>query len=697
MDHSCPRCRIDLPEGAKFCVACGADLRDDDDFHFTAPDPLIGQVVADRYHILELVGRGGMGVVYKVEHVRMGKLMAMKLLHGELARDREVVKRFKTEATAVSRLSHANTVQVFDFGRSDGLMYLIMEFIEGVELARLLREKGPLSFPRCAAIVSQVCASLAEAHDLGIIHRDLKPENVLLRRTRDGQEQVKVLDFGLAKLRETEERTETTHHGVLVGTPHYMSPEQIRGDDIDQRCDIYSLGALMFKVLSGEPPFPANTPVAVLTKHLSESTPSLLKQHPDLDVPETADTMISRCLAKSADDRYQKIDEVREELLAYLAEVDAVDLVPPDSGIMPRVAVRRRRSEKAGNNVPTETPTGAMRVGDRLIQIGSRGEFERFERSIKVKRALSWLAASLLVLSVVLLGVWQLAHFLGLDVAVDLRHRLFAVDHRSEREPNNEPNEAERLYTDVVVEGHLGKRVSLTESDRDWFIIRNEGAERRVLKAELTPIPQMDLVLQAVVFDRSGSTTIAESNVGGPGEGEAISGVSINRSGLFILVREEWVLGRPPTENVSDSYRLRAELLDPEEHEGEPNDLVGSASKLRMNSTIRGAVGEPGDVDFYCVVGEATPAGKQIRAVVRPPAGELSLAMASASGDDTATDGDEGTLRLVLSKGRCFSVRASDGERSEPFQEYEVHAELVKAAGSGRAALAPAPVQQKVR
>jgi hypothetical protein len=200
----------------------------------------------------------------------------------------------------------------------------------------------------------------------------------------------------------------------------------------------------------------------------------------------------------------------------------------------------------------------------------------------------------------------------------------------------------------------------------------------------------MDLVLQAVVFDRSGSTTIAESNVGGPGEAEAIAGVSISRSDLYILVREEWVLGRPPTENVSDSYRLRAELLDPEEHEGEPNDMVGSASKLRLNSTIRGSVGRPGDVDYYCVVGKAPPAGKRIRAVVRPPTGELSLSLASVDGDSLAAGDEDGTLRLVLSKERCFSVRASDGEMAEPFSEYQVSAELVKAGDNGRAALAPA-------
>jgi serine/threonine-protein kinase len=689
MDQSCLRCGTDLPEGANFCVACGADQREDDDFRFATPDPLIGQIVADRYHILELVGRGGMGVVYKVEHVLMGKLMAMKLLHGELSRDKEVVRRFKREATAVSQLSHPNTVQVFDFGRSDGLMYLIMEYIEGVELARLIRDRGPLPITRCAAVLSQVCASLAEAHDLGIIHRDLKPENVLLRRNREGLDQVKVLDFGLAKLREAEERSDTTCHGVLVGTPHYMSPEQIRGDDIDQRSDIYSLGALMYKVLCGDPPFPANTPVAVLTKHLSEPPPSVRDRFPDLDIPLAADGLIRQCLSKSPDQRPQTIDEVREELIFFLTEADAVDMLPSDSGLMPRLSSRPRRTEPgeaAGPNGQAKTPTGALRVGRRVLEIGSRGEFERFERSLVVKQIVSWVVVGLVVLVVLGVGAWQAAVVLGVDAAIDLHHRFFSTGQRAEREPNDVPSRAERLWVDTVVRGTVGKRVSLTESDRDWFLLRNEGAERRVLRAELDAIPEMDLVLEAVLFDSTGSTTIAEANAGGPGEGEVITGVLVSRPNVYLLVREEWILGRPPRENVSDFYQLRVELLDPEGHEAEPNDQPRSASKVRAGGVMRGAVGQPDDEDCYCVVGDGPgPEATRYTAVVLPPS-EVALAIEPVSGEARAREVDGGALELDLGPDRCFRITARDAGVWDPRARYEVRAE--PAVGDGAA---PAP------
>lgn len=586
---SCPRCGSDLPKGANFCVGCGHDLRDGDgEFQFKPPDPLIGQTVADRYHILELVGRGGMGVVYKVEHVRMGKLMAMKLLHGELARDREVVKRFKREATAVSRLSHPNTVQVFDFGRSDGLMYLIMEFIEGRELARLVRQRGPISFERCAAIVAQVCSSLTEAHELGIIHRDLKPENVLLRKTRDDQELVKVLDFGLAKLRETEERAETTCQGVLVGTPHYMSPEQIRGDEIDPRSDIYSLGALIYKVLCGEPPFPASTPVAVLTKHLSEPPPSICEKFPELEIPEAADDIIQRCLDKEASNRYQTVGEIREALLNYLAREGSSSLLPSDSSIMPAVSPRReKKPSRPAEDVDEtpKTPTGAMRIGNRLIEIGSRGEFERFERVLRARRVFSWIAASAAVLALLCIGIWQAMVYLDVEAALSLHHRLFEPSDRQEREPNDEPAQAERMWTGITIQGNVGKRVSLTESDRDWYLVRNEGGQPRVLNAKLAPIPRMDLVLEAIVFDSSGPRTLAESNEGGPGEGESLQGISIEDEKVYLLVREEWMLGRPPTENVSDFYSLSAEL----EEVGGGDEAGAERAQLRSSKAADSA------------------------------------------------------------------------------------------------------------
>lgn len=571
--QNCPRCRTVLTEPANFCVACGHDLRDEEgDFRFVPPDPLMGRVVADRYRILELVGRGGMGVVYKVEHVRMGKLMAMKLLHGELSRDREVVKRFKREATAVSLLSHPNTVQVFDFGRSEGLMYLVMEFIEGVELARMIRDEGPMDFTRCAIIVSQVCSSLAEAHEKGIIHRDLKPENVLIRESRDGSLMVKVLDFGLAKLRETEERAETTHQGVLVGTPHYMSPEQIRGEEIDSRSDIYSLGAMMYKALSGEPPFKASTPVAVLTKHLNEPAPSLNENHPENRIPIGANRLILRCLDKRQKNRFQSVDEIKEELQRLLHEAGSSYEIPSDSGVARRAKVEKLKKkssktplslEESRETVPA-IPDGALRVGDRLIEISSKDEFDQFEKKLSRRRGFAWTVMVFFALALVgVIAVYAMLQ-LGVGPGQDLRSS-FGLVSEVEREPNNQPADAVQLLPGHVIKGTVGRRVSKTESDRDWFVVRTEAGAQRMLHVKLDPVPRMNLVLQAVVFERTQPRTLAEANDGGPGEGELITGVLLEGPEVFLLVREEWLMGRPPTENVSDFYSLRIDLLEPGE------------------------------------------------------------------------------------------------------------------------------------
>jgi serine/threonine-protein kinase len=231
----CPACGRVSGSDVRFCATCGFRFKPGDDEAEAPPggremrdeaDPLIGRTIADRYQIVELIGRGGMGVVYRVEHTRIAKAMAMKLLHGELARDKEIVRRFRREAEAVSKLDHQNTVQVFDFGRAEGMTYLVMELLPGKDLGAILQHEGTISFARMAHIAEQICASVQQAHDRGIVHRDLKPENVRILSRRDDPEFVKVLDFGLAKLRESEEtaRASITREGFLVGTPTTWRP-----------------------------------------------------------------------------------------------------------------------------------------------------------------------------------------------------------------------------------------------------------------------------------------------------------------------------------------------------------------------------------------------------------------------------------------------------------------------------------------
>ena len=283
-----------------FCGACGFNLTGPLDGH-AFRDPLIGAVVGERYRLLSRIGMGGMGSVYKAEHVRMGKIVAVKLLHGDLSRNESMIRRFTREARAASRLSSPHTVSVFDYGQSDGLVYLVMEFLQGKDLGQVMRSVDTLGLQRTARIVKEVSDSLTEAHEHGIVHRDLKPENIFLcAQISDEEGVVKVLDFGLAKLHEIrEESLVDTQHGNIIGTPYYMSPEQISGGEVDARSDVYSLGAVIFKLLTGSPPFPHDNPVVVLGRHLSAPVPLISEFNADLEI---VDHVMTKALAKEPAD-----------------------------------------------------------------------------------------------------------------------------------------------------------------------------------------------------------------------------------------------------------------------------------------------------------------------------------------------------------------------------------------------------------
>jgi serine/threonine protein kinase len=208
----------------------------------------LGTIVDGRYRVLEAIGRGGMGVVYKVEHVRMGKIAAMKVLHRDLADDPDVIQRFEREAAAVSRLQHPNAVQVFDFGAAQGALYLIMEYVRGQDLATIVERDGPLPFARAAPLLTQILGALGEAHELGIVHRDLKPDNVLVTRTTGGRDFAGVLDFGWQA---GPRRAPTSAISRRSSARRTMAPERIRGDEVDARTDVYAMGALMYRLSPG--------------------------------------------------------------------------------------------------------------------------------------------------------------------------------------------------------------------------------------------------------------------------------------------------------------------------------------------------------------------------------------------------------------------------------------------------------------
>jgi tRNA A-37 threonylcarbamoyl transferase component Bud32/tetratricopeptide (TPR) repeat protein len=274
-------------------------------------DPLIGLTIADRYRVLAPLGRGGMGAVYKVEHVMMKKELALKLLHPELGRLDEVSKRFEREAEAAARLDHANIISVTDFGRTpEGQLFLVMELLHGPSLAEVIRPGGehgqPLGVERSLHIMRQVLRALDHAHASGIVHRDLKPENIVLVE-RDGERDiVKLLDFGIAKITSgaSESKEVLTQAGVVFGTPEYLSPEQAMGEEADGRADLYAAGVMLYEMLTGRRPFEAASKVEVLSMHLTREPEPMRSVAPAAHIPAALERAVEHAMAKKRAERF---------------------------------------------------------------------------------------------------------------------------------------------------------------------------------------------------------------------------------------------------------------------------------------------------------------------------------------------------------------------------------------------------------
>jgi serine/threonine-protein kinase len=332
----CPICRTTYPgQQAQFCPADGSVL----ETVAERIDPLVGTTLEGKYRIESRIGAGGMGAVYKAHHLMLGRDVAVKVLRSEMLADARAAERFRREAQAAARIDHPNAVTIYDFGISaDGNAYLVMELLRGTSLRDVLDRDGALALDRALEIFTPVCAGIDRAHQLGIIHRDIKPDNIMVDERPGGSTAVKVVDFGIAMLQDmlASGSSRLTGTGVVVGTANYMSPEHCRGAEVDARSDIYSLGVVLYEMLTGRVPFAASAPSAIIVAHVNEAPAPPRTLRPDL--PPAVERVVLDALAKRPEERPQTAAELARRLVAARTGVSTNDATVPISAHPPRTA-----------------------------------------------------------------------------------------------------------------------------------------------------------------------------------------------------------------------------------------------------------------------------------------------------------------------------------------------------------------------
>src|SRR4051812_35081370 len=329
----CDTCRSNFPNDFTTCPKDQSVLR-------FSSELIEGMVIRDKYQILRRIGAGGMATVYEAKHLAFNEIRALKVVNSRLAEDEAFLKRFRAEAVVTRKLQHPNAVRVDDFDTTeDGRPYIVMEYVEGKDLRQAIEEAGPFSIQRTLNIGKQIASALAEAHSLGITHRDIKPDNILLIRKPDGSDMVKVLDFGIAKIRDGAADMgtgyTTTKTGVVVGTPQYMSPEQAMGksgEAIDGRSDIYSLGCALYEMLTGQLPFESETPVGLLIHHIQTTPMPPHQRAPQQHIPYALSMVLMKAMEKEKDHRYQTAEEMIDALDQALHATTAMMGSAPELG-----------------------------------------------------------------------------------------------------------------------------------------------------------------------------------------------------------------------------------------------------------------------------------------------------------------------------------------------------------------------------
>jgi serine/threonine-protein kinase len=325
----CPKCNTDNTSDSQFCKKYATPLPFSKEISFSQTETLqtpikeltTGSTFAGRYQIIEELGKGGMGKVYRVLDKRLKEEVALKLIKPEIASDKETIERFSSELKLARRISHRNVGRMYELMEAEGTYFITMEYVPGQDLRRLIRQTGQLTTGKAISIARQVCEGLSEAHGLSVVHRDLKPGNILI--DRDGN--AKIMDFGIAR---SISAKGITGAGVMLGTPEYMSPEQVDGKDVDQRSDIYSLGVILYQMVTGRVPFEGDTPLSVAVKQKTETPRNPRTINPQ--VPEDLSSAILRCLEKDKERRYQTTAEVISDLAKIEQGLPTTERIVPE-------------------------------------------------------------------------------------------------------------------------------------------------------------------------------------------------------------------------------------------------------------------------------------------------------------------------------------------------------------------------------